>query len=260
MSILKWLVGRFFPMEEGGDEGGGEGDGGITGGAEGVGGEPRPAWCPEKFYDPDIGVRAEELGKAYNELEGRMRTKTDELREEILGEIKGQAPEKYELKLPEDLNVPENINIDLDENDPLLAWFNDFARERGLTQDEYNEAIRVYIETEVAALPDVNAEIQKLGANGQDRLQAVSASLKELLSDEEAKLLDGMMTSAAGVGVLEKLLKISGPEDFEGDAGNAPLTLEELRAIQNKPEYYRDQDPALIRKVTEGYKRLYGGG
>lgn len=258
MNILKWLVGRFLPMEEG-EEGGGEGDG-ITGGAEGVGGDPRPAWCPEKFYDPDIGVRQEELGKAYNELEGRIRAKTEDLREEVLADIRGNAPEKYELTLPEDLNVPENIKIDLDETDPLLQWFNGFAKEQGLSQEQYNEAVKVYIETEIAALPDVNAEIQKLGSNGQDRLQAVSHGLKDILSESEARLLDSMMTSAEGVGVLEKLLRISGPEDFEGDAGSSPLSLEELRAIQNKPEYWRDKDPQLIEKVTQGYKRLYGGG
>lgn len=249
MNMILWLVGRFFPMqEEGGDEPGEQSPDG------------RPAHVPEKFWDPDVGIRVDELAKGYNELEGLMRTKTDDLRTQIEADRMKDVPDKYDFKLPEDLKVPNGVELDLNADDPLLQWFEGFAKQVGLSQDSYNEAIKAYIEAELAGMPNVEDEIRKLGQNGNDRVQTANAKLDEILAEDEKAIVAEMLTTAAGVGVLEKLLKISGPENFEGDAGSAPLTLEELRKIQADPRYYADHDPELIRKVRAGYARLYPDG
>ena len=47
------------------------------------------------------------------------------------------------------------------------------------------------------------------------------------------------------------------------DGGERPggaVTLDGLRRLQGDPRYWRDRDPALVRQVMEGYRRLYPGG
>ena len=221
--------------------------------------EGKPQYVPDKFWDPDVGIRVEEAFKAYNELEGRMRTKTEDLRAEIEKERLGQVPEAYKFAMPEDVKIPDGIEIDLSENDPLLQWFNGFAKTVGLSQESYNEAIKSYVELELAGMPNIEDEVRKLGENGHDRIQKVNAQLDEKLAPDEKALIAELLTTAAGVSALEKLFGATGPENFEGDPGSAPLTLNELKKLQEDPRYWRDKDPDIMKKVEAGYARLYAG-
>lgn len=36
------------------------------------------------------------------------------------------------------------------------------------------------------------------------------------------------------------------------------ITAEQLRAEMRRPEYWRDQDPDLVKKIENGFKKLYG--
>lgn len=219
--------------------------------------EGKPDWLPDKFWNPEIKApRTEILAKSFNELEGKLRTKTDDLKNEIYAELRASAPEKYEINLAEDV-LPANVEFDFNEEDPLVSWFSEFAREKGLTQDEFDAAINKYVSIEVSALPDVNKEIEKLGDHGQDRLLRVHNWLDKRLSQDQFTALAPTLTSAAQIEALEALMKTTGPAQFDGDNQASPLTLEELRTMQNDPRYWRDKDPAFIKKVEAGYKRLY---
>ncbi len=44
--------------------------------------------------------------------------------------------------------------------------------------------------------------------------------------------------------------------DFDGDTGQA-LTYEELQTMQKDKRYWQEKDPAFIKKVEDGFKRLY---
>lgn len=37
-----------------------------------------------------------------------------------------------------------------------------------------------------------------------------------------------------------------------------PLTTDELQRLMREPAYWRDKDPAAVKKVTDGFKALYG--
>ena len=90
-----------------------------------------------------------------------------------------------------------------------------------------------------------------------------TASETELVCTKEkvigSILRETRCVSAAQVEALEVLMKSSGPSSFDADTGGPPLTLEELREMQNDPRYFREKNPAFIKKVTEGYARLYKG-
>jgi len=273
MKYLLELLWLFLPREEGEGEGeGGEGEG-EGGEGEGEGGEgegqrkplggddpdAKPDWCQDKFWNPDTKApRTEVAPKAYNELEGKLRTNKDELKEEIRAEMVASAPESYEVSLSEDLKIPENIELDLTSEDPIVKWFFEKAKTKGMSQDEVSEWLNDYIKIELEAMPDVSAEIEKLGDHGQDRMLRVHNWLETKLSDEQFKAINPLLSSAAQVAALEVLMKSSGPSDFEGDTGGPALTLEELRTMQNDKRAWQDKDPVFLKKIQDGYKRLYG--
>jgi Phage T7 capsid assembly protein len=41
------------------------------------------------------------------------------------------------------------------------------------------------------------------------------------------------------------------------DDAEPGATEADLRSLMRDPRYWRDRDPALVAKVTEGFKRLY---
>lgn len=258
MKYLLWLLYMFIPREDG--DGNGDGDGDGDGDKKPIGGNPpdgRPDWLPEKFWDDDVGVRAEPLAKSFTELEGKLRTKHDDLKAEVVAEMKAAAPEKYELNMPDDLKIPEGVEMDLKADDPMVDWFFGFAKENGMSQEMVDGAIKQYIEIELGAMPNMEEEIGKLGDHGQDRLLRVHNWMSGKLKPEEVAALDPLMTSAASIEALEKLMKSSGPSDFDSDNVGDALTLDELKSMQKDPKYWREKDPAFIKKVTDGYDRLY---
>jgi hypothetical protein len=217
----------------------------------------KPDWLPDKFYDPDTGPRVEVLAKSFTEVEGKLRANKETLAAEINAERLASTPESYEIKLPDDLEVPEGVDITLDPEDAIATWFMGFAKENGLSQEQFDAAVAGYIKEEIAKLPDMTAEIGKLGDYGKDRVVRVNTWLEKSLEGDQLEAMKPLLTSAASVEALESLMKGHTPSDFEGDAPAEGLTLSELQAMQNDPRYWRDHDKTLIAKVKAGYERLY---
>jgi hypothetical protein len=268
MKYLLWLLKHFIPRQEGdappgdpppsdpppGDPPAGDPPA-PPGGSDPEG---RPDWLPEKFWNPELKApRPQQMAKSINELEGKLRSKHEDLKAEVITEMRANAPESYEVNLSEDLKIPENVELDLTAEDPLVGWFFDFAKERGLSQEEVDSAINKYVEIELANMPDVAKEIENLGDYGQDRLLRVHNWLETSLSDEHFAALNPLLSSSAQIEALETLMKNSTPTDFDGDPPTPAMTLEELREMQNDPKYWREKEPAFIQKVEAGYKRLY---
>jgi len=217
----------------------------------------RPDWCPEKFWNPDVKQpRAEVMAKAYTDLEGKIRSKTEELKAEVIKEMQASAPEKYELKQP-DIELPDGMELGLTEDDPLIKWFFGFAKAHGMKQEDVDGAIAEYIKNEMSTMPKLADEIAKLGDYGKDRILKVNNWLEQRLSADEISALSPVLGTAEAIQAMEKLMKTSGPGSFEGSPPGDQLTLGELRNMQNDPRYWREKDPVFIKKVQEGYQRLY---
>ena len=100
----------------------------------------KPEYISDKFWDKDRGeVNVESLGTSYNSLEKKLGQRTDELTKQIRTDIEqernAKVPEKYEVVLPEDM--PENISMEINEEQPLLQWWSEKARSLGLSQEQY---------------------------------------------------------------------------------------------------------------------------
>ena len=147
----------------------------------------RPEFIPEKFWDADRSEpNVEALGSSYKALESKLGQRTEELgksiREDIEKETKSNIPTNgYELVTPD---IPEGVEVNLDPELPMVGWWNEFAQNKGLSQDDFNAGVKAFVDNAVADIPNIDTEIQSLGDNGKERVEAVDlwAKLQALIT------------------------------------------------------------------------------
>jgi hypothetical protein len=183
---------------------------------------------------------------------------TNEINIEELA-IKSNVPEKYEISMPE---IPENIQMDIDPEMPLLQWWTETARSKGLSQEEFNKGIEAFVNNEVSALPDIENEKELLGENANQRIEAADLWSKKNLSTDSYEAIAEFASTAKGVKALEEIMKLNkdAPIPQTETAIEAAPSLEDLRSMMKDPRYWRDgeRDQAYINKVSNMYEKYYG--
>ena len=242
----------------------------------------RPEHIPEKFWDPEAkAIRSESVLSAYLDLEkvGRKRLeemspedkaqlakslglegdKINELREQFMQERLADRPEKPEDYTFDKGGVPEGLEFNSDAPDPMLAWWREFAFEHGLTNDQYGQGISRWLGSIAESMPNLEEEQKKLGENAVTRIEKVNTTFEKAgLTQGEIQAINLAVSSADAVVALEKLIAYRGAPSMETNraAPAQSLTLDELRALQLSKEYMNG-DPATVKRVSEGYDRLY---
>lgn len=224
----------------------------------------RPEEVPEKFWDVDAGtLRAEALLKSYRELERKLGTMVplpadadDVEGQQRLREALGvpAQPEDYTIEPPHDLLQPDpEINARLHE-----AGFT--PAQAQLVYDLAAERLLPLVD-EIIDEAEAARQAEGLAANfgGRERWQALARQLKTWgqanLPEETYRAL---ASSYDGVLALHEMMRVREPSVLDGNGGAKPDADEaELRSLMRDPRYWRDRDPAVVAKVTEGFKRLY---
>ncbi|MFP5516852.1 MAG: capsid assembly protein [Alphaproteobacteria bacterium] len=235
-----------------------------------------PLAIPEKFRDPKTGaLRVEALLKSYLELERRLSQSQQQPDESA---VTPPDPASFDpasldpVQLRRLLGAPESaegycIACDhgLFQPDPEI---NGRLFEAGYTPvqaqllyDLAAERMVPLIQT-VAAEFQAEREVERLVARfgGEERWREVS---RQLLAWAGKTLppaaVEGLATSYEGVMALYSMMTGSEPSALSmagtrpgGGDGEA-----ELRTLMRDPRYWRDRDPAVIARVTDGYQRLY---
>ena len=222
-----------------------------------------PEYIPEKFWNKDLNeVNVEEMGASYKALEKRLGQRTEELagniREEVLNEIKGTAPESYEIQLPE---LPEGVNIDVDPEQPLLQWWEQTARSKGLSNEDFNKGIEAFVNNEVAALPDRDAQISLLGENANVRIESADLWAKKNLSENSYDAIVNLANTADGVKAIEEIMALNKDAPIPNTETKIDVTPsgDDLRSMMKDERYWKDgaKDQAYIKKVTDLYQKYY---
>lgn len=223
----------------------------------------RPEYIPEKFWDNETQkVMLESWGKSHKELEGKLRSKTDDLRSEIEQERMAQVPESYVFTQPE-LELPDGIEINISEDDPILQAWNEIAKSAGLTQEHYNQGIQAWFESQVAQMPNRAEEMEKLGDRGQDRIESIETLLQSKLGDKGFQWFQEAMITAEGIEAVEELIgvmqKTTQPSEL-GDGQPVRLSQGDLDEMMADPRYWDPvrRDPKYVERVTRGFEQLYG--
>lgn len=209
----------------------------------------RPEWMPEQFWDDESGPDLESMAKSYQELRSKMSS----------GKHKAPKDGKYDIASLTDHGV--------DEDDPLLGEFKGFAKENGLSQDQFEQITQMYVQhmgdmfdkTET----DKQTEIAKLGRNGEKVIGGLNQWLTKLgtsgaLSHEEVDAIATKADNAQFITALNKIRQSYGeqpiPDSSIQEGGGE--TRADLDAMVGDPRYGKDM--AYTQKVERKFMEHFG--
>lgn len=210
--------------------------------SEGVNGEgDRPEWFSDK-YDS-----VAEQAKGYNELSKRF------------GGFTG-APEEYSLNSPEEFGENPNGEGWFDSHDPGVDFIKNYAKEQNMSQEAFDALTQGWLRHTVGNLQEAQAaEMQALGPQAGDRLDAIEKYGKANLSPEGFANLKGVVTSAVAVEVVEELIaksKNAVMVDSAKTQTNTGLTREKLDEMVADPRY--QESPTFRKEVDAKFRQLFG--
>jgi hypothetical protein len=120
-------------------------------------------------------------------------------------------PTGYKLELPKDFKVPQGIEYKIDDKSPAAALARQFAHEAGLSQEQFSKMIAIHGSIEVQQVANLktarDAELNKLGATGYQRINAVENFLRGRLGEDVGKAVCGMLVTAKHVEGFERLMR-----------------------------------------------------
>jgi len=222
----------------------------------------KPEYISDKFWDNDRGeVNVESLGTSYNSLEKKLGQRTDELTKQIRTDIEqersAKVPEKYEITMPE---IPEDINMEVNEDQPLLQWWSETAKSMGLSQDQFNEGINQFVQNEISGLPNIDEESKQLGDNAKDRIESADLWAKKHLSENAYNTMAKLSSTAEGVKALEEIMALNKSSVMPNNptAVEAKPSVDDLRSMMKDPKYWKDgeKDPAYIERVSKLFEQV----
>ena len=204
-------------------------------------------WVLDKYKAEDRSIEdsALEQGKAYNELSKKF------------GAFTGAPDEEtgYEVTLP------EGVEGEFYEDNPMLDEFKQIAMEGGMSQDMFTKVLHSYIGNDVSmSSTSVEGELSQLGENAQKRLSGIADWGKANLSEEQYGDILSITSTAAGVRAVEALIgKTRTPQipvnDMETRPSNMP-SHSELRERMADPRY--QSDAAFRAETSKMYSAVFG--
>lgn len=213
----------------------------------------RPEWLPEKFKTP------EDLVSSYSSLETKLGTSQDELKSSILQELETEALQNRPATVG-DYQVPEALDENLVNDNPLFQWWANHSFENGYTQDEFESGIGQYAQFYESMQPDLEGEKTKLGENADARIEAVDLWANKFFPEELSDAVLTLGQSANGIEALEFLMdKLSGA-NMSGNAQPAQQISEaDLRSMMKDERYWNvsKRDPAFVKQVEDGFSRVF---
>ena len=223
----------------------------------------KPEFVQDKFWDADRKeVNLENLASSYNALEKKLGSRTEDLSKQVRQDLEqerlGKIPEEYNLNVPE---LPENVDVSVSEDMEIVQWWKDTAKQNGLSQEQFDEGVKVFIDNAMATLPDVNGEMEKLGDNSKERVEAAELWSKKNLSPEAYNTFSSVASTAEGVKAIEEIMKMTKDSPMPTTPTQVSVTpdLVDLKSMMNDPRYYdsNKRDDAYIKRVTELYEKAY---
>ncbi len=157
--------------------------------SDGVNGEgDRPEWFNDKYES------VSEQAKGYNELSKKF------------GGFTG-APESYQLNTPEEMGTKPDGTPWLDESDPSVSFIRELGKDYNMNQDMFDALTGGWLRHTSEGMQQSHAaEMELLGPQGQDKLNSLAAWGNTHLSADLQDDYRGLVTSAAGVKVMQAIL------------------------------------------------------
>jgi hypothetical protein len=146
---------------------------------------------------------------------------------DIIAQGVPEKPEGYKFSL-DGIEVPEGLKLNLKDDDPLLVQARAWAHENSVTQEGFAALVKLEAQRQIDQVKRFDAEVakerEKLGANGQQRVDAVATALKGRIGDKAKPIIMGLVT-AEQIESFEALLRTTqaaGPGAGAGGQGAKP--------------------------------------
>lgn len=194
----------------------------LTEGIKGTG--ERPEWYKSEKYKS-----VADQAKAYTELEKRF------------GGFTGAPKDGYQ--------APEGIEAD----DALFAELKTFAEETNMSQEAFGRAWDLLqAQSEAVEEVSVEAELAKLGDNGQQRIKTVEQFMKNNLDPDTYERVRYGVNSAEAVELVEALIKATAPAKLPIDGAVQPggITWEAIEAEMFK----KDEQGNFLRSSSQAHE------
>jgi len=223
----------------------------------------KPEFIQDKFWDVERNeVNLENLASSYNSLEKKLGSRTEDLSKQIREDLEMEklksAPEEYKVNLPE---LPENVDVSVSDDMEIVQWWKDTAKKNGLSQEQFDQGVEMFVNNAIATLPDMNAEMQKLGDNAKERVEAAELWSKKNLSPESYQTFSSVASTAEGVKVIEEIMKMTKDSPMPSTPTQVSVApnLQDLKSMINDPRYYDSnrRDPAYVKRVEELFEKAY---
>ena len=210
----------------------------------------RPENVQEQFWNAEKGeVDVNKLSDAYNGL----RTKMDQ--------GKHKVPDQYDTS-----SIPTLESVD--ENDEMLAGFRELAKDQGLSQGQFEELTKFYLESTGALEQEIkfrrDEEMGKLGRNAETIIKSTDDWLQrfhsaQVLNDGELEAISAASNNAAFISALNKIRRSYNEPNIPSASAQvdvAPATLADAQAMMADSRY--GHDPAYTRKVEQIIYEMHG--
>jgi uncharacterized Zn finger protein len=256
----------------------------------------KPDYVEAKFWDAESRtVKVEDMARSYGELQTTLGRKVNSFAEsdtgfktlmdnhletvgtDMLAGIQAkfdedrfvgrpESADKYELNIPEEL-IPENVTVTAREDHPMVQFWREAAFASGRTQEQFQEGVNAFIESELDQLPDYENEMKSLGENAQQRSEAINAWASKTLDDNQFASLERFMVTADNFKLIETLFVGSGQiklaDNTDAVKTDPVKTRDELKTLMNDERYHnsvaRAKDPAYRQMVQKEWARAFPG-
>jgi len=213
---------------------------------------------PEKFLNEDGTLNTDSLVKSYNELEKKIGS--------MVSVPNADSDDKTRERFNRAIGVPDDISEyptnEMFDNDSVRQKFHDI----GLTCSQVEQIYSIANEFLSPLLSDLfevkneTSAYQELknffGGTDKmnDALHAINEFGEKFLPHDA---FEELCSTPQGIQGIYKMMQSMEPEVLTDKSVGENLTDDDLRNMMRDPKYWRDQDPEYVRKIENGFKKLY---
>ena len=213
---------------------------------------------PEKFLNEDGTLNSESLIKSYTELEKKIGAMIS-----VPGE---NATDEVRKKFNRAIGVPENASEyptnDLYDDEKLREQFLQIGLTKTQVEKIYNIANEFLspIISDLFTVQNESSAINELknffGGTEKmnDALRAINSFGEKFLPRDA---FDALCATPQGIQSMYKMMQSMEPDVKTDKNETQNLTDSDLRRMMRDPKYWRDNDIEYIRKIENGFKKLY---
>ena len=213
---------------------------------------------PEKFLDENGELNTSALVKSYCELEKKMGT--------MISVPSENSDDTTKQKFNHAIGVPDTAS-----EYPKNSLFDDESvREKfhqiGLTNKQVEEIYNIaeeFLQPTLKDLFELQTQTNAINElkNFFGSTQKMNDALKEIYAFGERFLpqstFEELCSTPQGIQGIYKMMQAQEPSVLTNKNSDENLSDDDLRNMMKDPKYWRDQDPEYVRKIENGFKKLY---